>query len=325
MSLQILAVAFLVAVTFGALVWVFLYPILSGERAAERRLVSVTRPELARAQAGRGARRPRRELIEETLKEVAARRQKINRPTLALRLERAGLRWTKQKFFIFSGVLGLIAFVLVFLGGAGLLVALAMGFVGGAGVPMWLLSYLRKRREAKFLHEFPDAVDVVVRGIKAGLPLHDSIRAIVNDSPEPIRSEFRTVVETQAIGVSLGEACGKLYERLPLPEANFFGIVIGIQQQAGGNLSEALGNLSRVLRDRKRLKEKIKAMSVEARASALIIGLLPVFVMVTVYFTSPNYIALLWTEPLGRMMLAACVIWMTMGVLVMKKMINFDF
>jgi tight adherence protein B len=112
---------------------------------------------------------------------------------------------------------------------------------------------------------------------------------------------------------------------MPLPEANFFGIVISIQQKAGGNLSEALGNLSRVLRDRKKMKAKIQAMSQEAKASAGIIGALPLAVMTLVYLSSPQYIMLLWTEPLGRMMLAASAVWMFIGVMVMKKMINFDF
>ena len=188
-----------------------------------------------------------------------------------------------------------------------------------------MLSYLKKRREASFLGAFPDAVDVIVRGIKAGLPLLDCMKMIAVEAPEPLKSEFRSIVETQAIGIPLGEACGKLYERMPLPEANFFGIVVSIQQKAGGNLSEALGNLSRVLRDRKKMKAKIQAMSQEAKASAAIIGALPIAVMILVYITSPDYITLLFTEPLGRVMLAGCAIWMGMGVMVMKKMINFDF
>ena len=209
--------------------------------------------------------------------------------------------------------------------GAGLLVAGRAGFAGAFGLPRWLLSYLKKRREAKFLHAFPDAVDIIVRGVKAGLPLLDCLKMITIEAPEPVKSEFRAIVETQAIGMPLGEACGKLYEHMPVPEANFFGIVVSIQQRAGGNLAEALGNLSRVLRDRKKMKAKIQAMSQEAKASAGIIGALPVAVMTLVYITSPNYISLLWTEPLGRLMLAASVVWMSMGVMVMKKMINFDF
>ena len=123
----------------------------------------------------------------------------------------------------------------------------------------------------------------------------------------------------------LGEACAKLYERMPLPEANFFGIVISIQQKAGGNLSEALGNLSKVLRERKKMKAKIRAVSMEAKASAVIIGCLPIAVAILVYLTSPDYIELLWTTNLGRIMILGCLLWMSIGVFVMKQMINFDF
>jgi tight adherence protein B len=148
---------------------------------------------------------------------------------------------------------------------------------------------------------------------------------IAADSPEPIRTEFRHILETQAVGVPLGDACGRLFERMPLPESNFFAIVISIQQKSGGKLSEALGNLSKVLRDRKKMKGKIKAMSTEAKASAAIIGALPVAVMSIVYITSPDYITLLWTERLGQLMLLGSAVWMTIGILVMKKMINFNF
>ncbi len=163
---------------------------------------------------------------------------------------------------------------------AGLVIPFVVAFAAGFGFPRWLLNFLKKRRENKFLHDFPDAVDVIVRGIKAGLPLLDCLKIIANEASEPVKSEFRAIVETQTIGMPIGEACGKLYERMPLPEANFFGIVIGIQQKAGGNLSEALGNLSRVLRDRKSMKGKIQAMSMEAKASAVIIAALPFSVMI---------------------------------------------
>ena len=216
-------------------------------------------------------------------------------------------------------------FVLIFMVGGGLFAAAGAGFAGGFGVPRWLLAFLKKRRESKFLHNFPDAVDVIVRGVKAGLPLGDCLRIIANESPEPVRGEFKTIVEAQTVGISMGDACAKLYERMPLPEANFFGIVVSIQQRAGGNLSEALGNLSRVLRDRKKMKAKIQAMSMEAKASAVIIAALPFAVMILVYISSPNYIELLWTHPTGRLMMACCAAWMSCGVFVMKKMINFDF
>jgi tight adherence protein B len=226
---------------------------------------------------------------------------------------------------VISGVFAAVFFAGAFFAGGGLLGALGLAFAGGLGLPRWALGFLKKRREKKFLAALPDAVDVIVRGIKAGLPLLDSLKLIAAESEEPIRSEFRGIIETQTVGIPLGEACLKLYERMPVAEANFFGIVVSIQQRAGGNLSETLGNLSRVLRDRKKMKAKIQAMSMEAKASASIIGSLPIVVMALVYFTSPAYIELLWLEPIGRIMMACCGTWMFIGIMVMRKMINFDF
>jgi tight adherence protein B len=322
--MQTLAIFFLAALAMGGVVYVFLYPVLSGERKTEQRMANVARPEPA-ARATRQNQRSRRDIIENTLKEFDERHKKTKSPSISVRIQQAGLKWTKQQFLLISAGIGVGFFLVGLLANAGLLVACALAFAGGFGLPRWLLSYLKKRRESKFLDSFPDAVDIIVRGVKAGLPLLDSLKMITAEAPEPLKSEFRGIIETQAIGMPLGEACAKLYEHMPVAEANFFGIVISIQQRAGGNLAEALGNLSRVLRDRKKMKAKIQAMSQEAKASAGIIAALPLAVMLLVYFTSPQYISLLWTEPLGRIMLAGSAVWMSMGVFVMKKMINFDF
>jgi tight adherence protein B len=312
-----------VATAIGGVAWVFLYPILSGEKQAEKRRETVVRTgSTVPARATRNIQKPRREQIEATLKQVEDRRAKS--ASLSSRITQAGLTWSKRRFLLGCGLLGSAALVLAFILDIGLLPVLGFGFAAGCGLPLWLLKFLKKRREAKFLASFPDAIDVIVRGVKAGLPLLESMRAITHDSPEPLKSEFRTIVETQAIGMPLGDACRKLYEHIPVPEANFFTIVVGIQQKAGGNLSEVLGNLSRVLRDRKKMKAKIQAMSMEVKASAMIIGSLPLAVMVLVYITSPQYVELLWTDPLGRIMLAASAVWMSIGVFVMRKMINFD-
>jgi len=322
--LDTIAVFFLAAAAMGGVVWVFVYPILSGERKAEQRMASVAKADSV-TRTPRGHQKSRRDSIENTLKEFDERHKKNKRVPLSVRLARAGLSWSKRQFVIISAAIGMALFMAGLLAGAGLLPAIGLGFAGAFGLPFWLLSFLKKRRENKFLNAFPDAVDMIVRGVKAGLPLIDCMKMITIEAPEPLKSEFRAIVETQAVGIPLGEACAKLYERTPVPEANFFGIVIAIQQKAGGNLSEALGNLSRVLRDRKKMKAKIQAMSQEAKASAGIIGALPIAVMTLVYITSPAYIALLWTEPLGHVMLAVSAVWMGIGVMVMKKMINFDF
>jgi tight adherence protein B len=325
MNLQGLALGFLAATTVGGLAWVFLYPSLSGQKKAESRRATVARSEPVALRQAERTQRSRREQVEGSLRELEARRQKEEKISLPMRLAQAGLDWTPNKFWIISGILAAIAFAATYMAGGGLLGAAGLAFAAGFGLPRWLLGFLKKRREAAFLKALPDAVDVVVRGIKAGLPLFESIKVVANDAPEPLKSEFTAIIETQAIGMPLGDACARLYERMPVPEANFFGIVVSIQQKSGGNLSEALGNLSKVLRDRKKMKEKIQAMSMEAKASAGIIGSLPPIVMLLVYIMTPDYISLLWTHPTGQLMLVGCLVWMTIGVLVMKKMINFDF
>jgi tight adherence protein B len=323
-NMQFLALGFLAATTVGGLAWVFLYPLLSGERKAEQRRASFARTEPVARQAEK-TQRTRREQIEGSLKEVEARRLKDKKVALTSRITQAGLSWSKQKFLVISGVLGAAAFIIPLMVGGGLIASIGLAFAAGFGLPRWTLNFLKKRREKKFLRALPDAVDVIVRGIKAGLPLFESIKVVAADAPEPLKSEFNAIIETQAIGMPLGEACTRLFERMPLPEANFFGIVVAIQQKSGGNLSEALGNLSKVLRDRKKMAEKIQAMSMEAKASASIIGALPPIVMLLVYLSTPDYISLLWTHPTGRLMLAGCAVWMSAGIFVMKKMINFDF
>jgi tight adherence protein B len=324
MNIQPLALSFLAATAIGGLAWVFVYPLLSGEKKAEARRASVARPEPSGRPIDKNQ-RSRREQVEGSLKDLEARRLKEKKIPLSSRLTQAGLSWTPQKFMIISGVLAAVAFAIAMLFKGGLIGAVGLAFAAGFGLPRWMLSYLKKRREAKFLKALPDAVDVIVRGIKAGLPLFESIKVVAADAPEPLKSEFLAIIETQAIGMPLGEACARLFERMPVPEANFFGIVIAIQQKSGGNLSEALGNLSKVLRDRKKMAEKIQAMSMEAKASAGIIGSLPPIVMLLVYLSTPQYISLLWTHPTGQLMLVGCVIWMSLGIFVMKRMINFDF
>ena len=326
MAISTLAVFLLGAAGAGGLLWVFVYPFLSGEHQAEKRRASVAGPERpSRAAAARGATKSRREQVEESLKELELRKRHSKSPPLSLRIAQAGLSWSTRRFYLISAALALGATGGVYLVGGGMPAAAVVGLSAGLGLPRWVLGFLKKRREKRFLNIFPDAVDVIVRGVKAGLPLGDCLKIIAQEAQDPVRGEFRSIVETQTIGMPVGEACLKLYESVPRPEANFFGIVVSIQQKSGGNLSEALGNLSRVLRDRKRMHAKIRAMSMEAKASAAIIGALPPVVMALVYITSPNYIELLWITPVGRAMLVGSALWMAMGVFVMKKMINFDF
>lgn len=326
----LLAVVVLAMLSAGGVAWALVYPRLSGDDKAEKRFEAIS--ERATAIVEKKSLSDvvaRRKNIQETLKELDKKQKAKNKetvaPPLSLRLQQAGLTWSKQKYFIFSAVCGVVFFVIGMMVASQIYVWAAFAFIGVVGFPRFFVDFLRKRRMKRFLEELPNAVDVIVRGVKSGLPLGDCLRIIATEGQEPLKTEFKAILETQAAGIPLGEACLKLYERMPVQEANFFGIVISIQQRAGGNLSESLGNLSKVLRDRKKMKAKIIAMSQEAKASAMIIGSLPGIMMTLVYLTTPSYIALLFTTQAGNVILAAGVTWMLMGVLVMKKMINFDF
>jgi tight adherence protein B len=319
-------IALLATVAVGGIAYVLLYPFLSNDRAEQRmKEITVAEIEARRARKVPDAAAARRAQVEESLKKVEERQRSRKNPPLSARLQQAGLDWSKRQFFIGSGVIGAVVGAVAMLFGLSWYLVLGLVFAAAVGLPRWLLSYLKKKREARFIDEMPNAIDVIVRGVKAGLPLNDCIRVIASETTEPVKGEFRAIVESTSIGMPLAEAVGKMYDRMPLPESNFFGIVIAIQQSAGGSLAEALANLSRVLRDRKKMKAKIEAMSMEAKASAAIIAALPVAVMLLVYLTSPHYIELLWTTPTGRMMLAGSAVWMFTGTMVMRRMINFDF
>ena len=299
-------------------------PYLSGDIKAEKRRQVVAAPRAKRVGNERVVdAASRRKQVADSLKEVESR-GKARKATLEIRIQQAGLEWSRKGFIIGSAVFGLLLGLVLFMVQDSPAVAGAAALVGGFGLPSWFLGFKKKRRLLKFANEFPNAVDVVIRGVKAGLPLGDCLRIIATESPEPLRSEFRRIVEAQTMGLGIGEAVERMAVRVPITEANFFSIVISIQAKAGGNLTEALGNLSRVIRERKKMKAKVKAISSEAKASAGIIGSLPFIVGTLVWLTSPEYISLLWTTSTGRMMMAAGAFWMSIGVFIMKKMINFD-
>jgi tight adherence protein B len=240
-------------------------------------------------------------------------------------IAQAGLSISVTHFWIGSAVLGLATAAGAYFTHVPPLFILFVFIAAFLGLPRWILKFLMNRRQKKFAIQLADGIDVIVRGVKSGLPLNQCLRIIANESPEPLRKEFQNVVDGQTMGVPLDQNLLKLYERMPLPEVNFFNIVLIIQQKAGGNLSEALGNLSTVLRSRRMLREKIKALSSEAKASAMIIGSLPLIVMGLVYLTKPEYIMVLFNHPTGHIILLASATMMGMGVMVMRNMINFKF
>ena len=250
----------------------------------------------------------RKRSIETTLRnlEEQQKAKKGVKPSLTIRMRQAGLNWSKKTYFVACLVAGGVSFVIALaVFGISPLPALGFGLAGGLLLPHLYVNRRRTGRFKDFTAEFANAVDVIVRGVKAGLPLVDCLRMIATEAKEPVRSEFKTILDDQTLGVPIDQAVQRLAVRMPVAEANFFAIVISLQSRSGGSLSEALGNLSRVLRERKKMAGKIKAMSSEAKASAGIIGSLPVVVTCLLYLSSPDYISLLFTTLIGKMVLAA--------------------
>jgi tight adherence protein B len=329
----VLAFIVLAGFSAGAVAYAFLFTRLDNEKQAGKRLQTIKTAEtdrsVVKATRDRAAEAvKRRKSLQDSLKQLDEKQKtndrNVKKPPLKVQIRQAGMQVPIERFYMYSAVCGIILTGLLFFVGAPLWALPGALLVGGLGLPRWFVSFRRTRRVKAFLEEFPNALDIIVRAVKSGLPLNDAIRLIANESPEPVRSEFRRIVDSQQMGMSVPEAAMRMSETMPCSEAGFFGIVIQIQSQAGGNLSEALGNLSRVLRDRKKMKAKVQALSMEAKASAVIIGALPFVVAFLVYLSSPTYIMPLFTTSVGNLILGCSGVWMSIGILVMRKMMNFE-
>ncbi|EIM73811.1 Type II secretion system F domain-containing protein [Nitratireductor aquibiodomus RA22] len=333
MDITLIAFVLLAGCSAGAVAYALMFNNMAAEKKVGRRLDTVKRAQTdqisIKASRDRVAETAkRRKSIQDSLKDLEERQKKrdskVRKPPLKMQLKQAGMNVTPERFHIISAICALVFTLVIFILGAPLLVLPGALIVGALGLPRWFVAWKRRGRVKAFLNEFPNSLDVIVRAVKSGLPINDGIRLIASEAQEPVRTEFRRIVEAQQMGVSTPEACLRMGETMPCPEANFFGIVIQIQSQAGGNLSEALSNLSRVLRNRKKMKAKVQALSMEAKASAVIIGALPFVVAFLVYLTSPTYIMPLFTTSAGHLILGFSALWMTIGILVMRNMINFE-
>ena len=325
----VLLIAFLGFIMLASVGWVF----TSGSQASPqltKRAQAIGSGAASRAKRQKAAAKTpedRRKQITEQLKE-AEKRERKKRLTLRARMMHAGLTPDTNKFLLYSSVVGVaVAIIPFFLLKMDLplklLVCLGAGFAAGYGAPRWVLGFMAGGRLKKFTEEFPNAMDIIVRGIKSGLPVNDGLKIIAKESPAPLGPEFQRLVENVGVGMSLEGALERMSESMPSPELRFFAIVISIQAKTGGNLAEALGNLSLVLRARKMMREKIKALASEAIASASIIGSLPPAVGTMITLTRPQYLAPMFSDPRGQLMFLGGAVWMFLGIMAMRKMINF--
>ena len=326
MSLSLLImVGLLLAMALGGVAFAFAG---AGGDKTKKRMAALAKP-TASARVLKGAadmNQQRRKNVQAMLKELEKQHvQKKKRITLRRRIEQAGLSITVRTFWLlagFSGLAGAIGAVLI---SKVLYAAPLAGLAFTFGLPRWVLAFLKARREKAFTRELAPAIDTIVRSVKSGLPVIEALKLVAAEIPEPVSGEFQLVVDGLKVGLTMEQAIKRMYQRMPTAEVNFFGIVMSMQAKAGGNLSEALGNLSGVLRDRKRLKDKIKAMSSEAKAGAMIIGSMPPGVMAMVWVTTPAYMQPMFITEIGNLLLMGCGVWMGTGIMVMKKMINMKY
>ena len=246
------------------------------------------------------------------------------RVELRLMIERAGMTTTARNFYITSVITGVVGTALYLLMGYPWYWFWAVMIVSGIGLPRKYLKSKAAKRQKNFTKHFADALDVIVRGIRSGLPVGECLNIIAREAPEPVCTEFRLLIEGQKLGMTLKQALERSCRRMPTADMKFFSIVLNLQQQTGGNLAETLAGLSDVLRSRKKMADKVKAMSSEARMTATIIGSMPFLISGMIYLINPDYISLLWTDHTGKKIFYGGLGWMTTGVLIMRQMISFE-
>ncbi|KHL25259.1 pilus assembly protein TadB [Croceibacterium mercuriale] len=243
---------------------------------------------------------------------------------LALRLERSGTGWSLRGYGRACGTIGLVVAALAWLQTGALLLALVLGLAVGIGLPHMVLGSMIRRRLNGFNARFPDALELLVRGLRSGLPVGETLNVIANEIPGPVGREFRTVVDGIRIGRSMEESLQTVADRLATAEFQFFVITIAIQRETGGNLAETLSNLADVLRKRGQMKLKIRAMSSESKASAYIVGALPFAVAGMITVVNPGYIEPFMTDQRLTVIGLGAMVWMGIGVFVMAKMVSFE-
>ena len=271
--------------------------------------------------------------VESQLKKaIAQRKPKMHRiagsesrvAALAMRLDRTGKKWTVTQYTYTSLGIGLAIAVVVFLRSGAPLLSLGVGALVGAGLPHMVVNHFIKKRTNDFNAKFPDAIELLVRGLRSGLPVTETLAVVAQEVPGPVGIEFKGVVERIRIGRTMEESLQETADRLGIPEFNFFCITLAIQRETGGNLAETLSNLADVLRKRAQMKLKIKAMSSESKASAYIVGALPFIVFGMIWWINPSYVGGFFSD--DRLIVAGLggMVWMSIGAFIMAKMVSFE-
>lgn len=265
-----------------------------------------------------------REALQHALEELETLKRREGRFYLTRLLRSSGTERTLLRHAGISFGLAAAVFAVTWLFGLAPFLSLALATGMGVGLPIFHLRHLVNRRMTTFSNDLPGALDLIVRGIRAGLPLMEGLKLAADEWHDPLRSEFLQVTNDMGMGLSIREAIARFADRVPVQEARLFAIVIAIQAQSGGNLSEVLSNLADLLREKGKLQTKIRAMTSEARTSAWIIGSIPVLLVAAVAVLSPGFLQPLFETAVGNMILVGCGIWMVIGFVVMRTMMRVD-
>ncbi|MCZ8171958.1 MAG: type II secretion system F family protein [Novosphingobium sp.] len=265
-------------------------------------------------------------------KAVAARKPKMHQiagsesrvAALLMRLHRTGKGWTLSQYLYASGGLALFVAMMMFLRTGAAPLSLGIGLLVGAGLPHMVVGYFINQRTGAFTSKFPDAIELLVRGLRSGLPVSETLGIVSSEVPGPVGEEFKLVTERMKIGKTMEDALQETADRLNTPEFSFFCITLAIQRETGGNLAETLSNLADVLRKRAQMKLKIRAMSSESKASAYIVGALPFIVFAMIYWINPGYLGGFFTD--DRLIVTGLggLVWMSIGAFIMAKMVSFE-
>lgn len=325
--MNMLQIILIVAITTVVLIMGLTF-VLGQERKRQKRVMGVIQGGAASQVKGpkKDQKDKRRADLAKKLKEAKEDELKKDgkkKTTISMMIEQAGLEISVTQFWIFSVLLMVGLTFLAKVMGQPIHVLLAVAVIGLLGLPRFVLKKMAARRQKKFLSEFPDALEATVRLLKAGMPVSEAISMIAREFEGPVGEEMERIKDKQKIGVPLHEAALEATRRMPITEMQMFATGLSIQSQTGSSLSEVLTNLSNVIRARFRLKRKVKALSSEAIASASIIAALPPMVATALYFVNYDYISLLFTDSFGNVLLTGAIVWMSLGVFVMKTMINF--
>lgn len=243
--------------------------------------------------------------------------------TLKDLIMQAGLEISETRYWVMAAITSVVSMMAAYTFGMSLLVVILVGVIGLLGLPRLVLKMMAGSRQKKFLEDFADSLDAMTRLLRAGMPVTEAIKMVAREYNGPLGEEMGRIFDQQKIGVSLAEAVLSGARRIPIPEMAMFATAVAIQSQTGSSLSDVLENLAAVIRARFRLKRKVQALSSEAKASAMIIGALPNLVATGLYFVNHDYIILLFTTSTGKTLLTGAVLWMCIGILVMRQMINF--